>query len=646
LPEPAATARAERVERLGTASICASALALHAAAQGRLLLALPPALVLAFGLWRRTRIAHDRFAMSLTMAAGALFGFAVNFVQEPREGPLPPVVLGPLSGLLAALCCFCFLSRRAEWARTYAWLLASLSVFVPLSVSASAGMVAVVTAALVTALAELTLAPQRRPDESSAKVRAGFAAYVVCMALFAVATIYGVLASEGWLMRQLSSLTPGAHLPHGFGLEGSLYLGPRNGAALSERALFEVDASAPDHLRAVVLDELDAFGASTSAAMAKAVRPPPPEVASSLTLHFLADTGGVIPVPAGARTAGPRELEASFTGGYVLRGHSDETEAELGIAADDTLPPEPAPGPSLLELPPKLRPIAALALPFASGGEPLRAARAIEASFQRDYTYSLEVDLRDPKEPPLLVLVRDRRPAYCSYFAAAMVAMLRSLGIPARVIGGFLVSERNPITGRAVVRERDAHAWVEAWLPAAPGAAARWLAFDPTPRQARDAAVGAGPPGRVAMVLGALASGLRRFFAHPLRSLGALLRSKAALSLAVLGAGFFIVRRLRGRRGRKRGPSLPREKALLRARERWQEITLLAGAPQTLAETDDELVARLPGTAQAAARGFLSCYREARWGAGPIDEALLRQGLDALEAALRRAGREAGAKAQ
>src|SRR5262245_14858520 len=60
-------------------------------------------------------------------------------------------------------------------------------------------------------------------------------------------------------------------------------------------------------------------------------------------------------------------------------------------------------------------------------------------------------------------------------FASAMVLLARTRGIPARVVGGYRVTEVNPLSGRAIVRDRDAHAWVEAWLDG------EWRGWDPTP---------------------------------------------------------------------------------------------------------------------------------------------------------------------
>jgi hypothetical protein len=57
-----------------------------------------------------------------------------------------------------------------------------------------------------------------------------------------------------------------------------------------------------------------------------------------------------------------------------------------------------------------------------------------------------------------------------------MAVMLRTLGIPSRVVTGFLGGVYNPMTGWQVVRASDAHSWVEAWLPRR-----GWVTFDPTP---------------------------------------------------------------------------------------------------------------------------------------------------------------------
>jgi len=64
---------------------------------------------------------------------------------------------------------------------------------------------------------------------------------------------------------------------------------------------------------------------------------------------------------------------------------------------------------------------------------------------------------------------------YCDYFASAMVVMLRSLSIPARLVVGY-VAHTPGSDGAYTVRESDAHAWVEVYF-----AGLGWQRFDPTP---------------------------------------------------------------------------------------------------------------------------------------------------------------------
>ena len=81
-----------------------------------------------------------------------------------------------------------------------------------------------------------------------------------------------------------------------------------------------------------------------------------------------------------------------------------------------------------------------------------------------------------PQADPLAYFLFQKRAGHCEYFAAAMTVMLRSAGIPARYINGFLTGEYNGVGGDFVVRASDAHSWVEAYFPGF-----GWLTFDPTP---------------------------------------------------------------------------------------------------------------------------------------------------------------------
>jgi transglutaminase-like putative cysteine protease len=69
----------------------------------------------------------------------------------------------------------------------------------------------------------------------------------------------------------------------------------------------------------------------------------------------------------------------------------------------------------------------------------------------------------------------DTKRGYCEHYASAFVVLMRSLGIPARVVTGYQGGEPNPVDGFVTVRQSDAHAWAEVWLKAQ-----GWTRVDPT----------------------------------------------------------------------------------------------------------------------------------------------------------------------
>lgn len=127
--------------------------------------------------------------------------------------------------------------------------------------------------------------------------------------------------------------------------------------------------------------------------------------------------------------------------------------------------------------------------------DPFKAARAMEDHFvfSGNFTYSL--DLRPPSDPdmdPIEDFVAHQRSGHCQYFASALTAMLRQSGIPSRIVIGYRPKEYNRLGKYFLVRQSDAHAWVEAlfsheqlegteyqrWLT---DAKYYWVRFDPTP---------------------------------------------------------------------------------------------------------------------------------------------------------------------
>jgi len=106
---------------------------------------------------------------------------------------------------------------------------------------------------------------------------------------------------------------------------------------------------------------------------------------------------------------------------------------------------------------------------------PYEMAQAIERHLRQNYQYSLDVGTANP-ENPVEEFLFARKTGYCEHYATAMVIMLRTVGIPARLVTGFLPGEWNDFGNYYTVRQRDAHAWVEVFYPRS-----GWITFDPTP---------------------------------------------------------------------------------------------------------------------------------------------------------------------
>jgi transglutaminase-like putative cysteine protease len=116
----------------------------------------------------------------------------------------------------------------------------------------------------------------------------------------------------------------------------------------------------------------------------------------------------------------------------------------------------------------------------------LQKAKIIENYFHNNYTYSLEVNF-DPDKEPIVDFVLNNKKGFCAHFASGMVLMLRSIGVPSHVVSGYYVSEYSPSLGEYIVRERDAHAWVEVLDEKNK----QWVTFDSTPINQMNAYLGA-----------------------------------------------------------------------------------------------------------------------------------------------------------
>ncbi len=118
-----------------------------------------------------------------------------------------------------------------------------------------------------------------------------------------------------------------------------------------------------------------------------------------------------------------------------------------------------------------------LALALASQWRHLHPQAIVEQALQYfnkepfSYTYS----------PPLLVkdtvdeFLFKTRQGFCEHYAAAFTILMRAAGVKTRIVTGYLGGTLNPIDNYLIVRQRDAHAWSEVWLPNQ-----GWVRVDPT----------------------------------------------------------------------------------------------------------------------------------------------------------------------
>jgi hypothetical protein len=102
-------------------------------------------------------------------------------------------------------------------------------------------------------------------------------------------------------------------------------------------------------------------------------------------------------------------------------------------------------------------------------------AKALETYLQNNFGYTL--DLKVTGDEPLADFLFNIREGHCEYFATALAVMLRTQGIATRVVNGFQPGEYNETADVYVVKQRNAHSWIEVYFPGEDA----WIPFDATP---------------------------------------------------------------------------------------------------------------------------------------------------------------------
>jgi len=298
-------------------------------------------------------------------------------------------------------------------------------------------------------------------------------------------------------------------------------------------------------------------------------------------------------------------------------------------------------------------------------------AATIENYLRTHFGYTLQLPRTAPQDP-IASFLFERKQGHCEYFASSMAVMLRTLGIPSRVVNGFRSDEFNDLTGNYVIRAKDAHTWVEAYFPGY-----GWRTFDPTPG---GGAVSVQGWARLALYLDAMSSfwrdwivsydtshqyvlgqtamnGTRNLWevtrnwahSHYVEMLAWARRSQRRVELAPgrwtmiglavavglllmmnLGRIISAVRALRLRAHPERSP----EQAAAMWYQRMTRILARKGVPRSAAQTPLEFVGKIDDARlRTPVAHFTQVYESARFGNSPEDVRRLPELYDAVELA-------------
>jgi transglutaminase-like putative cysteine protease len=329
-------------------------------------------------------------------------------------------------------------------------------------------------------------------------------------------------------------------------------------------------------------------------------------------------------------TPAPTERERRTSGDFVPSGMTRFTEVELpDVAATGN-----AVG-NLVQFPifgtyggPTYRPVADLQadpqparkLIQTSGyARTYRLAQRLKRSApaQEDYVqavmrYLKGDDFTYTETPPVSAenldgFLFDARTGYCQQYSGAMALLLRMGGVPARVATGFTSGAYDRKSKEYVVRDLDAHSWVEVWY-----SGIGWVTFDPTPAaaparsQSDDATASGSLATRGAPDLGGdvRTGGSRGLAAVDDGTPWGWIAVGGAAAIGAFALAFWLIRRHRRLVAAGWGPVLELERALARARR-------APGPAATLVQVESGF-ARTP-----AAAGYVRALREERYGGRP-----------------------------
>jgi transglutaminase-like putative cysteine protease len=471
------------------------------------------------------------------------------------------------------------------------------------------------------------LADRSRPDPgvlSARRVWMG-AALVAIASLLGVGTTVALRRLHAWAQSR-SRYTAYDWRPQ-VGFSDQMDLGALDELLDSDKRVLRVRGPRVDYLRGASLDLYESGRwLRSNAAQAESLI----ELAPMIPGRLGADDVEVVSIAARPRrfflpldarhvVSSPRAVLVDGLGAIKPEAKVDLLSVRFSPGARDRARPL-LPQQSDLGLPRRLRgQIQLLAEDWARGAlTPEAKLQALETRLLADYSYSRSFDRPRGTDPLIDFLFKHKR-GHCEYFASALALTARALGIPTRVAMGYRVGERSPF-GYYVVRERNAHAWVEAWLPGS-----GWTTRDATPAegQAHNREHQAGYAASSADALGVAYEDVTDWLAQ---------RSLEQTSVAwLVGCLVLALIVARGARRRARGHSAAADEALLPFMQPLLARLEHTGHPRRPAEPLEHLAARLP---DRDAGRLIRRYTALRYG-GIGDARALSQDVAACTKALR-----------
>jgi len=422
--------------------------------------------------------------LGVLLVVGVYASMAVLGDDTAALAPMPTFVEGVvIASLLYAAARLVFAEPLGGPRATYALVLLAV-IGCGITPMREVYVVAVIVS-LLTTLWSLRALDPGRPGWDELPTRSRVVSWTLPFAAAALAVLAALplVPTQKWLERQLQAAVT-ARFSSRTGFSDRIRLGQMARMLESETVVLRLDGGRADYLRGAVFDtygegywEYSGAGKGVETPVTRD-RPARPDVIEVRRVAGKADRF-FLPLEAAeiATRSGVVVMEPS---GVAMRLPTEPSSTVWFVPGPRATPPSP-PGPRELTLkmhPKSFQRLQAIAVEWTEGaGDAAAKLEAISRRLQAEYTYSLSHEVTKGRDPVVDFLTTHKQ-GHCEYFAAALALLARSVGIPTRVVAGYRVAERAPWRSYWLVREKNAHAWVEAHV------GDRWITVDATPASA------------------------------------------------------------------------------------------------------------------------------------------------------------------